>query len=807
MIKNYFKIAWRNMFRNRQYNLLSILGLSVAVAAVSLLFVVLNFETSFDRFHPDASRIYRVITKQVNGNGNINYTTGSPLPVAARLDADLPQLEVIAPVYGANEPTVAVLENDSSSTTQKKFIENDKGIFVTPAFFELFPFSWKEGTPAVLDKPYSVVISDRYARKYFDNPEKAIGRFLKIDNQVTFEVTGILNNPPLNTDFPMDLVFSYATKKANPLLFGYATFDNWNSTSSSDQLFVKLAKGVTEEQANKQLLSFSEKVYKKTGTGGRSLNLLSSLSNMHTDEQLDKFNPHYASTKRLATLRLIGILILLMACINFINITTALSGRRSKEVGIRKVLGGKKQQLIGQFLLETFCMVCFALFAGVVIAKLLLPFSNRLFQLPEDVGLLSSTYIKFMLVLPFIITLFSGLYPAFILSSFKPVQSFRRILPGSWLHIFSLRKSLIVVQFSVALILVVTTVVNLQQLSYIRTMDMGFKKEGIYTFKLEPTLANRDNHLRDELLQAGYFTDVSFAMDPPSSMNKWGSNFSFDHRAKDEAFETSIKVADGNYFNCYGMEFLAGQPYNVSDSITRYVVNETFLKKLGIKQPDEVIGKEIFLGDKWHPICGVVKDFQTATARDKIRPLVFFHKPDMYWSGAVKIKSASLVAAVRDFEKYYNKVFPETVADGRFYEDDLNEYYKNEHQLSQLSWIFSALSIFIACIGLFGLSAFSTEQRTKEIGIRKVLGASTSGITLLLSKDFLKLVILSIVVATPVSFYIMTKWLQQFEYRIKINWWVFAVAGIMGLIIAFATLSLQTVKAAWRNPVKSLRTE
>ncbi len=812
MFRNYFKIAWRTLLRNRSFTILNVSGLSVGVAAALLLFLAVRYELSFDTFHAGHDRIYRVAMKQVYPNGIEELTAGNPLPVAAALKTDIPQFEKIVPVFGRLEPQVTVLgskPDDTNSPT--KYLEDDEGMMVGPEFFQLFNFRWLVGKPDVLAQPNVVVLSERFAQKYFGDPQQAVGKFLRINNQVTMRVAGVLANAPTNTDFPLNLIISYATKQADKRgLFGFGAFDDWGSNTSNDQVFVRLPANFSEQSANALLNKFSRKHYDGRGGNTKQTHFLSPLADVHHNEQFENYSDRTVPYQRIWNMATVCGLLLLMACINFINISSALATKRAKEVGVRKVLGSRRSQLVVQFLAETFLVVLVSLMLGFGLAYLALPLLNDLFDIPGEASLFFGTDLV-GLTLPGLLvglTILSGLYPALVLSSFSPLDVFRKRVGRGRLRGITLRQTLIVVQFASALVLIISTIINLQQMRHLSRLDVGFAKEGVYNFTIDPEHRTRFATLRNELLRVPGITAVTFASDPPSSANKWRSNFAFTNLSKDEDFQVSMKMADGDYIKTFGIKLLAGATYSATDTLNKFIVNETLLKKLGVRNPASVIGKQLRIGGgEPASIVGVVQDFHTNSAREGVQPLVLtpFHR--YYFGGSVKMRVANLPQTVDRIKAVYAKLFPEAAFSGRFYEESLQNYYKAEQQMGLIYRVFAGLTIFIACLGLFGLAAFSAEQRTKEIGVRKVLGASVASIVTLLSKDFLKLVCIAFVIAVPIAWYAMNRWLQDFAYRIDIAWWVFALAGIIALLIALVTVSFQAIKAALANPVKSLRSE
>jgi putative ABC transport system permease protein len=810
MIKNYFKIAWRNLLKNKVYSFVNIVGLAIGMASAILLFAIIHFELSFDTFHEKSSRIYRVVREVKTNDGNVDYTSGASLAMIDAIKQEIPQIEKVVPVCGTLEPQITVLGKDpNSNSNSSKYTEENQGICAGPEFFEVFNFKWLVGTPKVLSEPNVVVLSKKYAEKYFGKYEDAVGQYLKYNNNTVMKVVGILDEIPLNTDLPANIVFSYGSKRSNPSNFGFGAYDNWGSTSSMDNIFVLLPENFTEQQANSQLDVFTKKHWDPKKENDVKKHTLSSITNMHYDERYSNYADRTISKKKIAGIALVGLLVIFMACINFINISTAIATKRAKEVGVRKTMGSQNAQLIKQFMTETMVLVGLSMVIGLLLARLCLPLLTSLFDYPAEANPFSEPILWVFVVLIFLaINILSGIYPSLVLSSFTPLDAFRQKIKVGFTKGLSLRQGLIVFQFSIALIMMFGTLVNYVQMRFIETMDTGYKKEGVYTFTMDTEYKNRFDAFKNKLKEIPEVQSVSFSNDEPSSQNNWQSNFAYDNAAKDADFNVDMKFADSDFFETYGLKIVAGNIYSSTDTLKKFVVNETLLKKLGVKNPETAIGKTIRVGG-WEPfpIVAVIKDFQVGSAKDEISPVLATIAPKFYWKGGVKVSSGNLSATVKKIAETYSDVFPEVVFNGSFYEETLNNYYKEEQQLGLLYRIASILAIFISCLGIFGLATFVAEQRIKEIGIRKVLGATILNITGLLSKDFLKLVVVSMVIAFPVAYYFMNAWLQDFKFRTDIQWWYFVVVGILALIITLLSVSYQSTRAALMNPVKSLKTE
>jgi putative ABC transport system permease protein len=816
MLKNYLKITFRSLWRNKSYSLINILGLAVGIAACLLIFLVVSYESSFDRFHSQYERIYRIAKMSKYANGNIDRTPGSPKPMAKALRLDMPQLEKVVSVFGTIDPQMTVLgKNPNYVGEAKKFREEGEGLFVEPEFFEIFDFPWQAGSPAVLKDPFVIVLSQKLAEKYFGSWQNAMGQYLKMDNKITVQVKGILKNPPSNSDFPMNMIGSYATYLKYPEIYpeiaGMFGNDNWGSTSSNDQVYVLFPKNLSKTQADNLIEKFSKKHYGKRKDNSVNSHYFNPLPEIHFDPDLGNFKDRTMAKSTLWTLSLIGILILIMASINYINLATAQAVSRSKEVGIRKLLGGFRQQLLWQFMGETMMVVSIAVLIAINLSELALPFMNKVSNLPAEVGLLTNPLIwAFAGIIILVVSLLAGIYPALILSGFQPAQALKNKITVNNIGGISLKRGLVVLQFSIAQILIISTLIAMSQMQFIRNLDMGFHKDGVYIVPIDNDAQSQIKlkALKNDLLHNPTIQAVSYANDPPSSDNSWSSNFAYDRQGKDADFNSMIKMADADYFKTYGLKFVAGKGYAPSDTGTALVVNETLLRKLGIKNPEEAIGKSIRVGGKdWLPISGVVKDFQRGSVRDVMNAVCIFPTEKYYYRAGIKLSGKNLPETVANIRQTFEKAFPERVFEGYFLDESIANFYAQEVRLTTTYQIFAGLAIFISCLGLYGLISFLAIQKTKEIGIRKVLGASIGSIVGLLTKDFLRLVLISSLIASPIAYYFMSQWLQNFVYRIELSWLTFAMATATIVIIAVLTIAYRALKASLANPIESLRHE
>lgn len=808
MLKSYFKIAWRNIVRHKGYAAINVSGLTVGIAACLLIFVVIQFELSFETFRPNYKNIYHVVSQQKREYG-FSYSPGIPVPSTDALRLDFPQAKVAAInlSYGS-QITVSDGVGANSSVNDKKFTEDNGVMFMEPQFFDIFKADWLAGDASVLKQPEMVVIDKSHAIKYFGDWKNAMGKSLKMDNEINLKVAGIIEDAKANTDFPLKVLVSFVTWKKHGNAYNY-NYD-WHSTSSNYQTFMLLPPTESADRINAQLKNFH---HKHSGDKGQTkkIEFLQPLADMHFDTRFgNTIGDHITSKATIRTLIFIAVLIIIMASINFINLSTAQSVGRSKEVGIRKVLGSSRRQLIGQVIGETAIIVASAVILSVVIAKTLLPYLKNIASVPDDISLLSMGSVLFLVTVMIVVILLSGIYPALVVSGFKPVLALKNKITAASIGGVPLRRALVVAQFAISQLLIIGTIIAVKQMNFVNEADLGFNKEAILVIPgyTDSVSLKKIESFKDRLLQNPDVKAATFASDVPSSDNNWGTNFVFNNSKKDNGITTYLKYGDADYFKTFGLHFAAGKGYEQGDTARQVVVNEAFLHKLGINNPSEAIGKTVsFEGSTWLPIVGVVKDFKTNSLREEVKPIIISPKKNVESEVAIKIETKNLNRTVATLQKLWENTYPEYAYNGYFLDDNIAKFYMQENQMALIYKIFAGIAIFISCLGLYGLVSFMVVQRTKEVGVRKVLGASIGSIVYLFSKEFMILIVVSFVIAVPLAWYMMTGWLQNFVYRIHISIDVFLIAVVTSILLAWFTVGYKAVKAALVNPVKSLRSE
>lgn len=804
MLKNYLKIALRNLSRNKTYTILNILGLTIGISACLLIFLVIQFETSFDNFHPKKNNIYRVGTEFHNQDG-VGYSAGAAFPVGPQLRLDFPQLEEVTSMYKRGEAQVSF---KNEVTGQQTKLNERNTYYIEPSFFKIFNFEWINGNPASsLSEPNQVVLTQETAEKYFGDWKSAVGKTIEYDNRYTFKVSGILKNFPSNTDFPLNMAISFSTLKNSNLS---RNMTDWVSTFSEASVFVILPPKYPIAKFNTELRNFA--LRHKPAEYAKDAYVAQPLNEIHYDDRFGNYSEHTFSHSLITALILIGTFLLLIACVNFINLATAQAVNRSKEVGIRKVLGSVRSQLAFQFLGETGLITVAAIACAVCLAEIALPFLNNLLEAKMPLNFIANPFVLLFLASIFIsVTILSGLYPALIISGFNPVTALKNKITAKMIGGISLRRGLVILQFAIAHVLIIGMLIVVSQMDYFKNASLGFDKTAVINVPVpgDSISMTQYAYLRNKLLENPNILNVSFSFGSPSAQGNWSSDFKFDHAAKSTDFSANLKWADADYFKTFGLQFVAGRPYHQNDTVNEFVVNETLLHKLGITDPQKAIGKKVDLwnGNKVASIVGVIKDFNSYSLRQPMAPVLLSTWKSVYETINIKIKPGTEKSTLNYVEKYWNESFPKYVYQFQFLDQTIANFYRQETQLSQLYKIFAGIAIFISCLGLYGLVSFMAVQRTKEMGIRKVLGASAANIVYLLSREFTLLIMVAFLIAGPLAYFIMNRWLENYTYRIPLGASIFLVAILSSIVIAWITVGYRAIHTAMTSPVKSLRTE
>jgi putative ABC transport system permease protein len=787
MLKNYFLVAWRNLLRKKSFSILNITGLAIGMAAAILILLWIQHEISFDKSYQNKDRIYEVWNRYKQGDGKLHSWKNTPKVMAKAMQEDYPEIERTARV---NYPFPVLFSVSDKRITAR-------GSMVDSSFLQIFNFPLLKGDPArVLNDVYSIVITEKLAKSIFGE-EDPMGKIVKVDNSDNFTVTGVLKNLPGNTRFNFEYLLSWAYLRKK----GWDD-ENWGNNSTTTYVMLKPNATLASIEPK---LKIMRKRYDKEDPLMETFLYPVTRSYLH-----GSFENGKESGGRIEIVRLFAIiagLILLIACINFMNLSTARSEKRAKEVGIRKVVGAQKGALIGQFLGES---VLLALIAGILalfMVQLSLSSFNDLVdkKLAVDFGniwfwVTGLGFVVFTGVL-------AGSYPAIYLSSFRPVK----VIKGTFKAANALvtpRKVLVVAQFTFAIVLIIATIVVRQQIKKAQDRQSGYAKDDLVYHFMEGDVEKNYALIKNELLTSGIAVSVSKTNSPITET--WSNTWSIEWKGKDPKDKTVINrfCADDAIVKTAGLQLVQGRDIDLqqypTDS-TAAILNESAVKAMGFKEPIGQLIKD--MGEQWH-VVGVVKDFIMNSPYQSMEPVMISGAKAWFNVIHIKLNSKNTTAHnVEGLTKVFKKYNPEYPFNYRFVDEEYGKKFSDEKRSATLASLFAILTIIISCLGLFGLASYMAENRTKEVGIRKVLGASVSNITRLLSIDFLKLVITAFVIAAPLGFWAMYSWLQSFPYRVTIQWWVFALAGSLSVIIALATVSFQAIKAALMNPVKSLRSE
>ncbi|MGB6867483.1 MAG: ABC transporter permease [Candidatus Aminicenantaceae bacterium] len=785
MIKNYIKIALRNLSRHKGYSFINIAGLAIGMTCCILILLWVQDELSFDRFHKNADSIYRVI-QDINFSDHSTTWAITQGPLGPSLKEDFPEIENFTRVTGQR-----------FRLTHGEHSYDEVLGMADGSIFEMFTFPLIEGDPqTALSDPHSIVLTEEMAKKYFGD-EHPIGKVLKADNQYDFLVTGILEEFPLNSHFRYDFLI--------PFIFGREleyTVDNWRNSQFST--YVQVQEGIPYQEVVQKISGY---LYEKPTIEKDAKLNLQPLTRIHLYSNYE-FDSSHGDITYVTIFSLIAFFILLIACINFMNLTTARSANRAREVGLRKVAGAYRRDLVRQFFGESILLAFIALIFAVGIAYLLLSVFNELAAKELSFGISGNIQALLVLLGIAILTgIIAGSYPALFLSAFQPANVLKgTFFSGSKGSAF--RKVLVVLQFSLAILLIVCTTIVYNQMNFMRNRKLGYDKEYLVYAVLRGDMRQQFDVVREELLKNPNILAVTSSGTLPT----YGYNFSnslwrWEGQDPDEEILMRASFIDYNYFETFGMEIIEGRSYSKefsTDPTEALIVNEEAVKVMGMDSP---VGKRLGIGDNQAKIIGVVKNYHFRSMKQEIEPLILILNPSNCWALFARLSSEDVSKTIGHMENVWGKFAPGYPFNYRFMDEAIDNLYRAEQQIGTLFRYFSILAILISCLGLFGLASFMAEQRTKEIGIRKVLGATVTNVLLLLSKEFVKWVLIANIIAWPVAYYAMNKWLQGYAYRINIALWSFVLAAVLALAIALFTVSYQAVRAATANPADALKYE
>jgi len=802
MIRNYIKTAYRSLLKNKGFTFLNVFGLTVGLATCLLIVFYVVDELGYDRYNTNAHRVYRItIDAKLNGNAGV-YAT-SEVPWKAELTNHFPQVEQVARLINNDglflSPQKFYVKKDNNNILEKRVV------FTESSLFDVFTLPMVEGSPKnSLDEPNTAVLTESTAKKYFGKVD-VVGRTFTINDSNTYKVTGVIKDIPAQSHFHYDFFLSFSSRpESKNTNWGYAGLHQYLLLKPGANI-KQLEQAMTDIDINN---SYNPSTWK---TGDNHLKIiLKPLADIHLRDSDAQYPlEKEGNIQYIYIFSLVAVFILLIACVNFMNLSTARSANRAKEVGVRKVLGSSRKYLIAQFLTESILVTLVSAIIAVVLAWGLLPLFNQLADKQLTVTNQTIAWlVPSLTVIVLVVGFLAGSYPALFLSAFQPIQVLKGKLSAGFKGGF-LRSFLVVFQFSISIFLIIGTLVIYNQLKYINNKDLGFDRSQVLVIKNANVLGNQAGILKTGLRQLPGVVDATMSSYQPTGDEDLKTGL-FPHQKIDikEDILTEFWSTDENFIRTMGLHLLKGRNFQkdmASDS-AGMIVNEAFVRKLG--QPDP-LNKNVFrtsYGLQQYHIIGVVKDFNFASLKDNIGPLAMVYSKD---NGAisVKIHTSNLTGLMAQIEDKWKGLSPNQPFTYSFMDQDFDANYRVEQRFGSMFISFSTLAIIIACLGLFGLAAYAAEQRNKEIGIRKVLGAGVSTIVGMLSMDFIKLVLISILIASPLAWWAMNKWLEDFAYRVTIQWYLLAIAGGTAVLIAFVTISFQSIKAALGNPVDSLRSE
>lgn len=790
MIKNYFKVAYRSMIRHRAYTFINIMGLTFGLAVAIMLFWIVRFEYSFDRFHSKADRLYQIRTFDKLGN---EANSQVPQGVIQALQNEFPSVEKAAVVYGWVPQVLRVKEEN---------LKQENTFFVHPEFLEMIDVEWVTGSVSQsLSRAYQVVLDEPTAARLFPG-EDALGKIIRYDNAMDLTVSGIIRKMPINSAFQLQMIMSYET--LTKFMPEYARLDYWGGGDSWFHGYVLLKPGAMTADIEEQLL----KLNAERESSNFSKFQLSPLTESHYDMETDPFN-YVVHFWMLQVLMAIAAFLIIIACINFINLATAQAAQRSREIGLRKVMGGGRLSIVGQFFTETFVLVSFSVLLASLLATELVRHANYFFNTNvNQVQVWDSPMILYCILLIAGVTILSASYPAFVLSGFDPLSALRNKISSFSRSGVSLRSSLVVVQFVMAQVLVICMVIGIKQIRFFYDTDPGFEKEAVITV----TMPHKDSVLlqerfRHQLLQHPQIKAVSFSLTTPSSNRNWWWGGVHNPEILDvQTFR--LQWVDNSYFDFYNIPLVAGRSFVATDTLPMALVNERAVQAAGLKDPEEMLGRELsYWGDNKVTVIGVVRDYYSQSLKSEIVPHLFINGDWNFQLAQIKIDQAQSASAINVIETSWRELHPDNYFEYEFLSQSLNAFYADESKMSNFIKLFAFVGILIGCLGLYGLVSFVCARRTKEVSIRKVLGAKVANVLILLSKDFVILLAVAFLIAVPIGWFAMDRFLEEYTYKIDIDWAVFVWAGGLTMTVALLTIVLKTLKTVFVNPAETLKYE
>ncbi len=810
MFKNYFKIAWRNLMKYKFISFINLFGLTVGLTCCLLITTYVLNELSYDRYNKNAENIFRVTRTFKNAAGAVSLKLSAIAPpFGYYFPTDFPEIKKMTRLLNAG--TIPFKYKD-------KLIAENNVYFADKNLFDVFTLKTLEGdAQTALKDPFSVMLTEKIAKKYFGN-EDPMNKIIKVNNQFDVKVTGIYKGFPENSFMHPDVLISFNTLK-DSAVYGEKNLEtNWGNNAFFT--FIVLPDHYNPKRMIARFPAFLDKKMAAQYAPNQPSKMtelgLQKLTDIHLYSHTDYEAEPNGDINRVYIFSAIALFILLIASINYMNLASARSALRAKEIGIRKVIGARRKELIFQFLSESVLIAWSAILIAFVLLYLILPWLNQISGQQLSVNILLKWQVLVPLFLtPFIVGILSGLYPALYMSSFQPVKTLKGLFKAGSSNI-SFRRVLVVTQFTISIVLIITTIIVFQQLRYMQNTSLGYNKEHIITMPYYNSVNPQYDAFRNDLLQSQGIKDVTRSSRIPTGrlLDDNGASTMVDDSVQPLTTDIKYVAADYDFIPTYGIDLVAGRNFSRSygTDTSNFILNESAVKAIGWKSPQEAVGRDFMYGNTKGKVIGIIADFHFESLQHKIVPMVLLNPAttptnSSFNNLSIKLAGNNIPGQLASIEKIWKEYLPELPYQYTFLDENFNKMYQSEQRQGNIFTVFACIAIFIACLGLFGLSSFEITQRVKEIGVRKVLGAKVSTIVTLLSKDFLKLVLVATIIAFPIAWYAMFHWLQGFAYRVTIHWWVFLLSAILALIVSLVTVSFQAIRAAVANPAESLRTE
>jgi putative ABC transport system permease protein len=816
MIPDYFKIAWRNLARNKFNTIINIAGLTLGITCFLIILSKINYETNFDRFHSNSDRIYRVVrvTKGLAYlEGALEYRTGVFFALPNAIKAQIPELDAATQVLYTGGGLIRIV--NAKGGTQQAIFKEDRGIvLLEPDFFDVFDFcnadfNWITGNPREsLTEPFSVVLTETLAHKYFGN-DSPTGKLIRIMG-FDLQVTGVVSDFPQNTDFPFQLLISLSTLQT----VDSDLFTNWGNLSDNFQCYVKINESTDYLQIEKKIKEIHS-AHTTPEMAESRLFKLQPLNEVHNDSHFGNYNDRVISRATILSLMSIGFLLIIIACINYSNLTVAKLSSRAKVAGICKVFGGNRKRLIVQFFGETFTLTMVAMVLSILFSNIILENLSYLVGVPQDNWhFLNPQNVWLLLAVIFTVSIIAGIYPAILISKANPLEMIRNKGFKAGKGCLRVSRLTVIFQFIIAQVLIVCTLIVFGQLSFIESKDMGYERENIITVDIPDNNSMTLERFRHELTRNSNITGISFASTSPGRSRNW-TDISRIVSNTSITTVTETKAVDSSYIHTFGLKLLSGRNFSDHESGLPILVNQKLIRDLQFKDEYQALGADVEFNGQDATIIGIVKDFHSDPIYESIRPCALEYNPRRFYMAGIKYRltpnrerfHTQIEGIINDIQKQWQAIFPGQIFEYQFFDETIASYYQEEKKIASLINIFTGIMIFICCLGIVGLIYHTTNRRSKELAVRKVIGASVLDIISLLVRSFTKWVLIANLIAWPIAYYVMNKWLQNFAYRIDLSWWMFVLAGALALGIALLTISWQAIRAATANPVDSLRYE